>query len=194
VSLETANEKLGGLLQRQIERRSAWLKFFLAFLATLVALNVLLIKPHHAPLHPEAADTGEPVHGEQVLGEPEHGEPAQGELEHAEPAHGESAEGETVHREPPLAEAAHGAEQMLKVDGLALNYYPQGSHEYGLTRKVSSSAPGRALLTVFHWIHQAEEFPAFWALFGVFCAWVLVRLSKGSAHTFLGKSEDFYDR
>jgi hypothetical protein len=50
------------------------------------------------------------------------------------------------------------------------------------------------VLAAFHYIHEAEEFPAFWALFGVFCAWVLVRLSKGSAHTFLGKSEDFYDR
>jgi hypothetical protein len=194
VSLQSANEQLGGLLQRQIERRSAWLKLFLAFLAALVALNVLLIKPHRGPSRPEATDTGGPVHGQQVLGEPGQGEPSQGERLHEEPAQGQPSEGESVRHEPSRAEPVHGAEEMLKVDGLAVNYYPQGSHEYVLTRWFSGNPAGRAVLKVFHSIHEAEAFPAFWALFGVFCAWVLVRLSKGSAHTFLGKSEDFYDR
>jgi len=194
VGLEPVNEKLGGLLQRQIERRSAWLKLFLAFLAILVALNVLLIKPHREPSHPKAAGIEGSVHGRQVLGEPGQGEPSRDERLHEEPAQGQPSEGESVRHEPSHAEPVHAAEEMLKVDGLAVNYYPLGSHEYGLARRLSGNAAGRAVLAVFHYIHKAEEFPAFWALFGVFCAWLLVRLSKGSAHTFLGKSEDFYDR
>ena len=39
-----------------------------------------------------------------------------------------------------------------------------------------------------------DAWPGFWALFGLVGTFVLVKLSKGSAHTFLGKDEDFYDR
>jgi hypothetical protein len=35
--------------------------------------------------------------------------------------------------------------------------------------------------------------PGFWALFGLAGALLLARGAKGAAHTFLGKSEDFYD-
>jgi hypothetical protein len=37
-----------------------------------------------------------------------------------------------------------------------------------------------------------DKFPGFWAIFGLLFAVILARLAKGAAHTFLGKSEDFY--
>jgi len=202
VSLESANEKFGRFLRRQVDLRSAWLKVLLAYLAVLVLLNLFLIKPHHEPA--ETAHPGEEAHGALVQEEPGHAEPAapealsvHGETDReaaadGEAAHGEPGEGEVSGHEP--AEAAQGPEEMQRVEGVELNYYPHGSHEYGLVRWLSGMATGRAALAAFHTIHAAEDFPAFWALFGVFCAWLLVRLSKGSAHTFLGKPEDFYDR
>lgn len=38
-----------------------------------------------------------------------------------------------------------------------------------------------------------EKFPGFWAVFGLVAALVLGKVAKGSAHTFLGKPEDFYE-
>ncbi|MDQ7031909.1 MAG: hypothetical protein Q9M37_04225 [Desulfonauticus sp.] len=40
---------------------------------------------------------------------------------------------------------------------------------------------------------EAENFPGFWALFGLGCTVLLVKVAKGCAHTFLGKDEDFYE-
>ena len=92
--------------------------------------------------------------------------------------------------------AGHGEESPQAAApgvGVALNYYPQGAHTYHLTGWVAASSAGRAVIQAFHYVHEAEAFPGFWALFGVLVALVLVRLSKGAAHTFLGKEEDFYD-
>ena len=38
-----------------------------------------------------------------------------------------------------------------------------------------------------------DQFPGFWALFGLVGAVILVKGAKGAAHTFLGKDEDFYE-
>jgi len=106
------------------------------------------------------------------------------EATHA-PAHGGEAAGD---------HPSHGLEPMLQRQGVALNYYPSGTHAYHLSQWVSENAAGRAVIQGFHALHAAEAFPGFWALFGLAVAVVLVRLSKGAAHTFLGKREDFYDR
>lgn len=196
MSLESANAKFGVFLRRQIAIRSAWLKAFLAFLALLVAANVFLVRPSHEPAHPSEAVQEK---GEDHVGPTGHGEAGRDEemaaegpvalQGEAEPA-GETARPEETHG--PLPTVA--AEPVEKIAAVDLQFYPQGSHEYGLTRRVAATAAGRAVLAVFHYIHEAEAAPAFWALFGVFFAWLLVRLSKGAAHTFLGKPEDFYDR
>lgn len=39
-----------------------------------------------------------------------------------------------------------------------------------------------------------DRHTGFWALFGFVIAVVLARVAKGAAHTFLGKSEDFYTK
>ncbi|KUJ95140.1 MAG: hypothetical protein PWR24_582 [Desulfonauticus sp.] len=39
-----------------------------------------------------------------------------------------------------------------------------------------------------------EKLPGFWACFGLVGTFLLVKLAKGCAHTFLGKDEDFYER
>jgi len=39
-----------------------------------------------------------------------------------------------------------------------------------------------------------DQFPGFWALFGLVGAVILVKGAKGAAHTFLGKDEDFYEK
>ncbi|MEW6442047.1 MAG: hypothetical protein AB1640_14015 [bacterium] len=210
MSLESANAKFGALLARQIERRSVWLKILLLVLAAMVLANVFAIRPGHETA-PPASHGAEAQHAAVVAGhggeEPhvaaggegasatghEAAVPAASEgeaaLHSAGAPHGAAAEGEHGH-----AAAASAPEEMRQIEGVRLNYYPEGSHAYNLVRWASENAAGRAALTAFHYIHAAEEIPAFWALFGVFCTWLLVRLSKGSAHTFLGKSEDFYDR
>jgi hypothetical protein len=38
-----------------------------------------------------------------------------------------------------------------------------------------------------------DQFPGFWALFGLLGAVILAKGAKGAAHTFLGKDEDFYE-
>ncbi|MBI5578429.1 MAG: hypothetical protein HY895_04680 [Deltaproteobacteria bacterium] len=38
-----------------------------------------------------------------------------------------------------------------------------------------------------------DQFPGFWALFGLLGAVVLAKGAKGAAHTFLGKDENFYE-
>lgn len=201
MSLESANARLGAFLRGQIAVRSAWLKAFLAFLALLVAANVFLVRPSHeaaGPAHPAEVMRGT---AEVPSGGADRGE-AQGDhremtAEAPEAVYGEARPTEEVagikeaHGAPP---AAGSAETVEKIAGVDLQFYPQGTHEYGLTRRVAATEVGRAALAAFHYIHEAETLPAFWALFGVFFAWVLVRLSKGAAHTFLGKPEDFYDR
>lgn len=39
-----------------------------------------------------------------------------------------------------------------------------------------------------------DHLPGFFAAFGLLATFVLGRLSKGSAHMFLGKDEDYYER
>jgi len=201
VSLESANARFGALLRRQIAVRSAWLKAFLAFLALLVATNVFVVRPAHeaaGPAHPAGAMHGEAEDHPGTAGPGEaQGDHQEMTAEAPEAVHGEAGPTEEVagieeaHGAPP---AAGTGEPVEKIAGVDLQFYPRGTHEYGLTRRVGATAVGRAVLAAFHYIHEAEALPAFWALFGVFFAWVLVRLSKGAAHTFLGKSEDFYDR
>lgn len=198
MSLESANAKFGNFLRRQIAARSAWLKAFLAFLALLVVANVFLVRPSHeaaGPAHPAGAEHGKAVqHPGKGLGESEPGQEITAEEPAAAP--GESGPVEKV----AGPEETHGAsstavvEPVEKIAGVDVQFYPEGSHAYGLTRWVGATAVGRTVLAAFHDLHEAEDLPAFWALFGVIFAWVLVRLSKGAAHTFLGKSEDFYDR
>lgn len=199
MSLESANAKFGAFLRRQMAVRSAWLKAFFAFLALLVAANVFLVRPSHeaaGPAHPSEAMHGE---GEEHAGPVGHGEAENSEKmaveEPAAPQNGADRAAEATGSEEDHGKLPAGApEPAEKIAGVDLQFYPKGSHEYGLTRRVAATAAGRAVLAVFHYIHEAESAPAFWALFGVFFAWVLVRLSKGAAHTFLGKPEDFYDR
>jgi len=38
-----------------------------------------------------------------------------------------------------------------------------------------------------------DRIPAFWTLFTIIGGYLLVRFSKGLAHTILGKKEDFYE-
>ncbi len=200
MSLESANAKFGAFLRRQIAVRSAWLKAFLAFLALLVVANVFLVRPSHeaaGPARPAGAEHGEAAEhpgsghggaepGREMIAE-ERPAAAPGE---SEPVEEEAARsGETQGPSPTAV-----VEPVEKIAGVDVQFYPRGSHEYGLTRRVGATGVGRAVLAAFHYLHEAEDLPVFWALFGVFFAWVLVRLSKGAAHTFLGKPEDFYDR
>ncbi len=39
-----------------------------------------------------------------------------------------------------------------------------------------------------------DYLPGFFAVFGLVAAIILGRVSKGTAHTFLGKDEDYYER
>lgn len=39
-----------------------------------------------------------------------------------------------------------------------------------------------------------DALPGFWAMFGLAGAVVLAKGAKGAAHTFLGKSEEFYEK
>jgi len=104
-------------------------------------------------------------------------------------------EGQEAEGEAEAAGGPHGPEAMLQAEGLPLNYYPQGSHTYNLSQWLSGNRIGRWLLgDGLDWLHRAEGVVGFWALFGVLVALILVRVSKGAAHTFLGKGEDFYDR
>ncbi|MFN2341835.1 MAG: hypothetical protein ABR542_00605 [Desulfonatronovibrio sp.] len=54
------------------------------------------------------------------------------------------------------------------------------------------------LLNIFIGPHHPhfiiDHLPGFFAAFGLIATILLGRISKGSAHTFLGKDEDYYER
>jgi len=37
-----------------------------------------------------------------------------------------------------------------------------------------------------------DNIPAFWTIFGIGGCFILIKVAKGIAHTFLGKNEDYY--
>ena len=43
-----------------------------------------------------------------------------------------------------------------------------------------------------HGHYYVDNVPAFWTLFGIVGCFILIKVAKGAAHTFLGKNEDYY--
>jgi hypothetical protein len=43
-----------------------------------------------------------------------------------------------------------------------------------------------------HGHYFVDNVPAFWTLFGIAGCFILIKVAKGIAHTFLGKNEDYY--
>ncbi len=43
-----------------------------------------------------------------------------------------------------------------------------------------------------HGHYFVDNIPAFWTMFGVAGCFILIKVAKGIAHTFLGKNEDYY--
>ncbi len=75
---------------------------------------------------------------------------------------------------------------------------PLGETARKLAQAMYASLAVLLLLNLFIGPHEphfvVDAWPGFWALFGLVGTFILVKLAKGSAHTFLGKDEDFYDR
>ena len=44
-----------------------------------------------------------------------------------------------------------------------------------------------------HELFWGDKIPGFWVAFAFIGCIVFIRICKGAAHTFLGKSEDYYD-
>lgn len=44
-----------------------------------------------------------------------------------------------------------------------------------------------------HEMFWGEKIPAFWAILSFIGCILFIKICKGAAHTFLGKSEDYYD-
>lgn len=180
MSFENLNQSLGVFFKNQLEKRGVWLKIFLIALGVMVLLNLVLIKPSHGA---EVSGHGEATH--EVHAEPAHDV-------HAESAHAASGHGEEA------AHGGHGAahpmEDMKTGERALVHYYPTGAHTYETTKWAEDNFIVKYIVLAFHYIHEWENIPGFWAVFGVFFAVLLTRVAKGAAHTFLGKPEDFYDR
>jgi hypothetical protein len=43
-----------------------------------------------------------------------------------------------------------------------------------------------------HGHYFVDNIPAFWTMFGIAGCFILIKVAKGIAHTFLGKNEDYY--
>jgi hypothetical protein len=43
-----------------------------------------------------------------------------------------------------------------------------------------------------HGHYFIDNIPAFWTIFGIIGCFVLIKVAKGIAHTFLAKNEDYY--
>jgi hypothetical protein len=43
-----------------------------------------------------------------------------------------------------------------------------------------------------HGHYFVDNIPAFWTIFGFAGCFILIKVAKGVAHTFLGKDEDYY--
>ena len=44
-----------------------------------------------------------------------------------------------------------------------------------------------------HEVFWGDKIPGFWAIFAFTGCILFIKICKGAAHTFLGKSEDYYD-
>ena len=48
------------------------------------------------------------------------------------------------------------------------------------------------VLSRAHAHYMIDKIYAFWTMFGIVGCFILIKVAKGIAHTFLGKDEDFY--